>query len=149
MIDLMKIRPVTTADFLGWLPLWEGYNTFYKRSLPMELTKKTWERFLEPTEPMHALVAEKDGQIIGIVHFLFHRNTAMFNDACYLQDLFTIESARGQGVGKALILSVYEKAKERGSTRVYWQTHETNEVAKGLYDKVADYSGFVVYRKQI
>jgi GNAT superfamily N-acetyltransferase len=98
---------------------------------------------------MFALVAEKGGHVLGLVHFLFHRNTAMLNDACYLQDLFTVESARGQGIGKALIIAVYEKAKEHGSTRVYWQTHETNEVAKALYNKVADHSGFVVYRKQI
>lgn len=143
----MKIRAIQPSDFSAWLPLWEGYNTFYKRSLPAEITEKTWKRFLDPNEPMFALVAEKDGEILGLVHFLFHRNTAMLNDVCYLQDLFTVEKSRGRGVGRALISAVYEQAKERGSTRVYWQTHETNETAKALYNKVADYSGFVVYRK--
>lgn len=145
----MKIRPIVSEDFSAWLSLWEGYNTFYKRTLPIEITKKTWERFLDPQEPMHALVAEENDQIVGLVHFLFHRNTAMLNDTCYLQDLFTIESARGKGVGKTLILAVYDKAKEQNSARVYWQTHETNKTAMALYDKVADYSGFVVYRKNI
>lgn len=145
----MKTRPIVSEDFSAWLSLWEGYNTFYKRTLPIEITKKTWERFLDPQEPMHALVAEENDQIVGLVHFLFHRNTAMLNDTCYLQDLFTIESARGKGVGKTLILAVYDKAKEQNSARVYWQTHETNKTAMALYDKVADYSGFVVYRKNI
>lgn len=145
----MKIRPIVSEDFSAWLSLWESYNTFYKRTLPIEITKKTWERFLDPQEPMHALVAEENDQIVGLVHFLFHRNTAMLNDTCYLQDLFTIESARGKGVGKTLILAVYDKAKEQNSARVYWQTHETNKTAMALYDKVADYSGFVVYRKNI
>lgn len=98
---------------------------------------------------MFALVAEKDGNLVGLAHYLFHRNTAMINDACYLQDLFTAPDARGKGVGKSLIKAVYEKAKKHGLTRVYWQTHESNETAKSLYNKVSDYSGFVVYRKMI
>jgi GNAT superfamily N-acetyltransferase len=145
----MKIRSIQPSDFSAWLPLWEGYNTFYKRSLPTEVTENTWKRFLDPNELMFALVAEKDGEILGLAHFLFHRNTAMLSDVCYLQDLFTVEKSRGQGVARALIMAVYEKAKDRGSTRVYWQTHETNELAQALYNKVADYSGFVVFRKQI
>jgi GNAT superfamily N-acetyltransferase len=100
-------------------------------------------------EPMFALVAEKEGQLVGLAHYLFHRNTALLNDVCYLQDLFTAPEARGQGIGKSLIEAVYERARTHGSSRVYWQTHETNETAKSLYNKVADYSGFVVYRKQI
>ena len=39
------------------------------------------------------------------------------------------------------------EARRAGSSRVYWQTHETNRTAMQLYDKVADKSGFVVYRK--
>ena len=145
----MKIRAVEADDFSAWLPLWESYNTFYKRTVPTEVTRKTWERFLAAGEPLHALVAEENGQILGLAHFLFHRNTSLLNDICYLQDLFTVESARGRGVARTLIQSVYEKAKERGSIRVYWQTHESNEVAKALYDQVAERSGFVVYRKQL
>ena len=98
---------------------------------------------------MHAIVAERDEQLIGLAHYLFHRNAAMIDYSCYLQDLFTDEAARGQGVGRRLIEEVYKKAKQAGSKRVYWQTHETNEVAMKLYDQVADYSGFVVYRKEI
>ena len=146
---LLFVRPVVPTDFSDWLPLWEGYNSFYKRTLPLEITQTTWERFLDPQEPMFALVAVENGQILGLAHYLFHRNTAMLSHACYLQDLFTTESVRNRGIGKALIEAVYEKAKEQGSPRVYWQTHETNTVAKKLYDKIADYSGFVVYRKQI
>lgn len=145
----MKIRDINSGDFSAWLPLWEAYNTFYKRTLPMEVIEKSWERFLNPAEPMYALVVEKDNKLIGLVHYLFHRNTALLNDVCYLQDLYTAPEARGQGAGKALIEAVYERARAQGSTRVYWQTHETNKTALSLYDKVADYSGFIVYRKQI
>ena len=149
----IAIRPVTRADFDQWLPLWEGYNAFYKRvgpaAVPMEVTQTTWARFFDGYEPMHALVAESDGRLVGLVHYLFHRNTIMLGPVCYLQDLFTDPALRGKGVGKALIEAVYAKAKSAGSPRVYWHTHETNKTAMRLYERVATHSGFVVYRREI
>ncbi len=149
MATSVVIRPVVAADFPQWAPLWAGYNTFYKRVLPDAVTQVTWRRFLDPAEPMHALVAEDNGQLRGLVHYLFHRFTSMVEDNCYLADLFTNQAARGKGVGKNLIEAVYDKAREAGCTRVYWQTHETNAVAQVLYNGVAERSGFIVYRKQV
>jgi GNAT superfamily N-acetyltransferase len=149
MPDSLIVRPIAPTDFARWEPLWEGYNTFYQRKLPAEITNMTWSRFFDAYEPVHALVAERDGQLLGLVHYLFHRSTTMIAPTCYLQDLFTAEAARGKGVGRALIEAVYARAKEAGSSRVYWQTHETNLTAMKLYDKVAERSGFVVYRKLI
>jgi GNAT superfamily N-acetyltransferase len=147
------VRPVTRADYDQWLPLWDGYNAFYKRSgptaLPFEITQTTWARFFDGYEPMHALVADSDGKLVGLVHYLFHRNTIMLGPVCYLQDLFTDPTLRGKGVGKMLIEAVCEQARLAGSPRVYWHTHETNKTAMRLYDYVANHSGFVVYRKDI
>jgi GNAT superfamily N-acetyltransferase len=149
----LTVRPVTLADYDNWLPLWEGYNAFYERkgptAVPIEVTNLTWQRFFDGYEPMHALVAEDGGKLVGLVHYIFHRNTTMVGPVCYLQDLFTDPALRGKGVGKALIEAVYAKAREAGSPRVYWHTHETNKTAMRLYDYVAKHSGFVVYRKDI
>ena len=149
----ITIRPVTPSDFKAWLPLWAGYNTFYGRSGPTaladEITAMTWSRFFDAYEPVHALVAESDGELVGLTHYLFHRSTTRIVPVCYLQDLFTAESVRGRGVGKALIEGVYGEAKEAGCDRVYWQTHETNATAMRLYDQVADKSGFVVYARPL
>ena len=147
------IRPIQPDDLAAWKPLWDGYNAFYGRSgptaLPAEVTKTTWARFFDADEPMHALVAESDGHLLGLAHFLYHRSTIQLAPSCYLQDLFTVEASRGQGIGRALIHAVYECARQVGSPRVYWQTHETNATAMQLYDTVADKSGFVVYRKML
>jgi len=96
---------------------------------------------------LHALVAERGEDLLGVAQFLFHRSTISIQPVCYLQDLFTAEEARGQGVGRALIQAVYDRAQQAGASRVYWQTHESNEAAMGLYDKLAEKSGFLVYRK--
>ena len=147
------IRFAARTDFSQWLPLWQGYNTFYGRSgataLPDEITHTTWTRFFDAYEPVHAMVAEHEGRLVGLVHYLFHRSTISIAPTCYLQDLFTDASTRGQGVGRALINAVYQQAKLAGVSRVYWQTHETNSTAMKLYDQVAERSGFVVYRKNI
>ncbi|WP_430392028.1 N-acetyltransferase family protein [Dyella sp. 20L07] len=149
----LRIRPVMADDFFAWKPLWDGYNAFYGRSgttaLPDAITQATWSRFLDELEPVHAIVAERDGQLLGLAHYLFHRSTISITNSCYLQDLFTVEAARGSGVGRALIEAVYEYARQTGSPRVYWQTHETNATAMQLYDKLAEKSGFIVYRKML
>lgn len=149
----LVVRPIAWGDHPAWLPLWDGYNAFYGRSGPTalaaEITQITWARFFDEDEPVHALVAERDGRLVGIVHFLFHRSTTMIGLNCYLQDLFTDAEARGGGVGRALIEAVYERARAAGSTRVYWHTHETNQTAMRLYDQVADRTGFVVYGKTL
>jgi GNAT superfamily N-acetyltransferase len=147
----LSIRFVARRDYDQWLPLWDGYNAFYGRSgataLSPDITAMTWGRFFDAYEPVHALVAESGGKLIGLTHYLFHRSTTAIEPTCYLQDLFTTQAARGKGVGRALIWGVYEQARLAGSPRVYWQTQETNLAARMLYDKVAEQSGFIVYRK--
>lgn len=145
----ITIRPLTPDDRDAWQVLWEGYNTFYERTVPDAVTQTTWERFFDGEEPVHARVAERAGRLVGLVHFLYHRNTAMLGDVCYLQDLFTAEDARGLGVGRRLIEVVYAEAERAGAPRVYWLTHETNTRAMHLYEQVATRTGFIQYRKDL
>jgi GNAT superfamily N-acetyltransferase len=149
----MIIRDIKQSDYDQWLPLWDGYNAFYGRegatALPQDITKATWSRFFDGSEPVHAFVAESDGRLIGLVHYLYHGSTTLLEPICYLQDLFTSKEARGKGAGRALINAVYDRARQAGSARVYWQTHVTNAVARVLYDEVAEWPGFIVYRKNL
>jgi len=150
---VFSIRPIRQSDYDGWRVLWDGYNAFYGRSgataLPEEITRATWERFFDPAEPVHALVAEASGQVVGLAHYIFHRSTTRLNKVCYMQDLFTAELARGRGAGRQLIEAVYEAARSAGSSRVYWQTQNTNQAGRALYDKVAKHNGFLVYSHEL
>lgn len=151
MTPTLLIRRVEPGDFAPWKILWDGYNAFYGRegptALPETNTGITWSRFFDSYEPVHALVAEADGQMLGLAHYLFHRSTIDINPVCYLQDLFTSQAARRQGVGRALIEAVYQRAEAAGCPRVYWQTYNTNATAMRLYDQVADRTAAIVYRK--
>jgi GNAT superfamily N-acetyltransferase len=150
MDDGLTIREAEPGDFAQWIPLWDGYNEFYGRVGPTavheKITQTTWARFFDPEEPMHALVAEHDGKLVGLVHYLFHRSTSFDAPICYLEDLFTSQTQRGKGIGRRLIESVCQKARAAGSSRVYWHTYASNETARRLYDQVSDYSGIIVYR---
>ena len=146
---MIEIGPVREAEREAWARLWDGYLAFYGASLTADATATTWTRLNDPTEPMHAIGARIDGRLVGIVHLVFHRSTWTTGDYCYLQDLFTAHEARGRGIGRAVIEAVYERAQAAGAGRVYWLTHETNAAAQALYDRVAERSGFIQYRRQI
>ena len=143
----MNIRMASEDDFAQWLPLWKGYQVFYKTSIAEATTATTWSRFHDPAEPMHCAVAEVEGKLIGMVHYIEHRSCWTTGDYVFLQDLFVDPDIRGKGVGRALIEHVYAAAAKSGASRVWWLTHESNADAMLLYDRIADKSGFVQYRK--
>ena len=153
MKTAVRVRPVEQADLAAWTSLWDGYNAFYGRAGPTgfapAITAVTWGRFFDANEPVFALVAESAGRLLGLTHFLYHRSTTRIELTCYLQDLFTAPDARGQGIGRALILGVYEAARAAGVRKVYWQTHVTNSAGRLLYDKVAKHEGFIVYEQAL
>jgi GNAT superfamily N-acetyltransferase len=152
-VNNILVRPAKVNDFENWLILWDAYNEFYGRVGPTALSAKctqiAWARFFDQTEPVHALVAEADNELVGLAHYLFHRSISKVEPVCYLQDLYTVPKFRSKGIGKALIEEVYKQAQLVGTRTVYWHTQETNETAMRLYNKVAERSGFVVYKKKI
>jgi GNAT superfamily N-acetyltransferase len=143
----IEVRPLRADERAMWEPLWKGYQAFYKVVISDETTMVTWSRLHDPAEPMEALGAYVGGQLCGIAHYLFHRSCWTIGNYCYLQDLFVAEGARDLGLGRALIAAVEERARRAGASRVYWLTQESNAHARALYDKLAERSGFIQYRK--
>ncbi len=144
-----RVRAARADEYATWLPLWRGYQAFYTVDIADEVSRLTWQRFFDDAEPMHCDVVEVDGVVRGLVHSIDHRSCWTREPSCYLQDLFVDPAFRGRGLGRRLIEHVYAQAKLRGCARVHWLTHETNTEAMKLYDRIADKSGFVQYRKAI
>jgi GNAT superfamily N-acetyltransferase len=140
---VVQIVPLQAHHRPGWQPLAEGYKAFYRTPTTELEYDRAWARILA-AEHVHGLGAVLDGRLVGIAHFLHHAST-WADRVCYLQDLYTDESARGQGVASALIEAVAVRARQAGAARYYWLTQENNAVARSLYDKVARFNGFIRY----
>lgn len=146
----VSIRPLAAQDHEQWLVLWQGYQHFYRANIPAEVSQKTWQRLLDPNEPMAGAVAvDEQAQLIGFVHLIEHRSCWTIANYCYLQDLFVSSDARGVGTGRGLIEYAYAWAAARGCAKVHWLTRETNATARQLYERVADRTGFLQYAKAL
>jgi GNAT superfamily N-acetyltransferase len=140
---LLDISPPTAADRNRWNVLARSYKTFYETELPDSKYDEIWHRLLI-ADGIFGFGARLQGNLVGIAHYLFHR-TIWMEEACYLQDLFVDEAARGQGVARALIERVAQAAREHNASRFYWQTRQDNTTARSLYDKIAIHKGFIRY----
>ena len=143
-----KIRPLGERDLADWRRLWTGYLEFYGSKVSEEVYVATFARLLDPSRPwQNGMVAETDGRLVGLVHFIYHPHNWRLEDVCYLQDLYVEPAARGTGTGRALIKAVYAAADENGTPAVYWLTQHFNKTARGLYDKVAVLTPFIKYQR--
>jgi len=145
----MKIRPLAKADYEEWRKLWVAYLDFYETSLKAKIIDETFSRFIDNDQiRQNALVAENEGNLAGLVHYIFHLDTWEIREVCYLQDLFVIPQNRGKKIGQLLIEGVYERADKYGAPSVYWLTQESNVSARKLYDQLADLTPFVHYERR-
>lgn len=146
MTDL-KIRALRAGDATQWRQLWTAYLAFYESSVSEEVYETTFARLLgDDPQDFSGLVAEKDGELIGLTHYLFHRHGWKIENTCYLQDLFVAPTARNTGAGRALIQGVYDEARKHSVSTVYWLTQDFNHTARKLYDSLARETPFIKYQ---
>ena len=144
----LLIRALRPDDRPEWAALWSGYLTYYETSLPDDVYDTTFARLLsDDAQEFNALVAELDGRLVGLTHYLFHRHAWKVENVCYLQDLFAAPETRGTGVGRALIEAVYAAADANGTPMVYWLTQDFNTTARKLYDRVGVKTPFIRYNR--
>ncbi|GAA6165037.1 GNAT family N-acetyltransferase [Pelagimonas sp. KU-00592-HH] len=146
----ITIRPLRAEDEADWRVLWTGYLDYYETSVPEEVYQTTFARLLgDAPQDFSCLVAERDGKLLGLTHYLFHRHAWKVENVCYLQDLFAAPEARGTGIGRALIEAVYDAADKAGAPAVYWLTQDFNTTARQLYDRVAALTPFIRYNRPL
>lgn len=141
----MQVRPLWPTDRSQWDPLWEGYLEFYEHTVPDAVTEQTFGRLTGDDADMWGLVAVDGDELVGLCHLVLHPSTWSTGPYCYLEDLFVRRERRRGGVGRRLIEAAAEEGRRRGATKLYWQTHEGNAMARRLYDAVAAHRGFLVY----
>ena len=144
----LKIRPLGIEDRSEWAQMWSDYLSFYDTEVAPEVYETTFARLINPANRVqNALVAERDGAAVGIVHYIYHAHNWRVEDVCYLQDLYAKESVRGQGIGRALIEAVYAAADANGTPNVYWMTQDFNANARLLYDRIGTLTPFIKYSR--
>lgn len=144
----VTVRALRADDRADWAEMWHDYLVFYKSAVPDATYDTLFARLLgDDPQDFNALVAEQDGRLVGLTHYLFHRHAWKVENVCYLQDLYARPETRGTGVGRALIEAVYEVADANGTPSVYWLTQDFNETARLLYDRIADLTPFIRYQR--
>ncbi|WP_194095770.1 GNAT family N-acetyltransferase [Marivivens aquimaris] len=144
----LVIRPLRAEDESVWRKLWSEYLVFYESGVTEEVFATTFQRLIDPARTQqNALVAEQDGEVIGLVHYIYHAHNWKVEDVCYLQDLYVSADVRGTGAGRALIEAVYAAADANGTPTVYWMTQHFNENARKLYDRIGQLTPFIKYSR--
>lgn len=145
---MVSVRALEQRDQEDWRRLWAAYLLFYETTLPDTVFDSSFERLLgDDPRDFCGLVAEVDGRVVGLAHYLFHRHGWKIEDTCYLQDLYVDPSVRGSGVGRALIEAVYAAADAADAPSVYWMTQDFNHDARRLYDRVGALTPFIKYAR--
>ncbi|UUV04792.1 GNAT family N-acetyltransferase [Ruegeria sp. YS9] len=146
--NALTIRTLRAEDKSQWADMWRDYLAFYETALPDDVYETTFSRLLgDDPQDFSCFVAEQNGTLVGLTHYLFHRHAWKVEKVCYLQDLFAQPEARGAGVGRALIQAVYDEADRQGAPSVYWLTQEFNHTARKLYDRIGTLTPFIKYAR--
>lgn len=144
----LLVRELRETDKADWHALWTAYLEYYETTVNPEVYESTFARLLgDDPRDFDCLVAEQDGRLIGLTHYLFHRHAWKIEDTCYLQDLYAMPETRGTGVGRALIEAVYAAADAEKCPSVYWLTQDFNATARKLYDRIGTLSPFIRYQR--
>lgn len=148
MTTTLTIRPLEGPDRAQWGAMWQQYLAFYGAERPEDLYDLTFARYTDPARTdMCAWMAWDGETALGLVHTIAHAHGWQEADVTYLQDLFTVPAARGKGVARALIETVYADADAAGRGSVYWLTQTSNTQARALYDRVAQPTEFMKYSR--
>lgn len=142
---VVSVRPVEIVDEGRWRELFRGYREFYQLPESEAVVSRVWSWLNDPDHEVRGLVAEADGEILGIAHFRQFARPSTGTIGIWLDDLFSVPDARGGGAGRALIQRVAEIAGEEGCSVIRGITASDNHQAQALYDKVGTRTNWVTY----
>lgn len=139
---LIKIRAIESTDFPEWLNLWNANNLGHKDE---DVTSQTWARLNDENAPVHGLVAEDKGEIVGLIQYILHPTTGSLNDICYMQDVFVDPAHRQKGIARTMIEALAKIGKREQWGRIYWMAEGKNEAAQALYKTLGHKLDFTLH----
>lgn len=143
MSENLRIAPVAAGELQELLPLIAAYQRFYEvEDVDDERNRAFFARFLAPSEDGLLLgawgtaesEAQGDEELLGYACLYWHFTSLVPAETVLMNDLYVTDSARGRGVGHALIEASATVGRERGAAVLQWVTAPDNRTARRLYD---------------
>lgn len=132
----VDVRPLRRNELEELLPLVAGYQRFYNTDPDWDRNRRFFSRFLHPSAEGLLLGAWAGGALVGFATLYWFHSSTKAADTVLMNDLYVRETARGSGIGRALILAAFEEARRRGAAHLEWYTHPDNLGAQRLYDSL-------------
>lgn len=138
MAATIHIEPVAARQLDSLLPLIAAYQRFYEvEEIDERRNRGFFSRFLAPSEHGMLLGAWRGDEPLGYACLYWHFDSLRAEETVLLNDLYVVEAARGQGVGRSLIEASAKIARERGAGCLHWVTAPDNKAARHLYDSTS------------
>lgn len=132
----VTVRPLAPTDLPHLLALVDGLADYEQLPRPDAAARERLCRdALREPPPFHVLLAELDGNVVGSAIYLFTYSTFLARPTLYLEDLFVLPAARGQGAGRALLRACAAEAVRHGCGRMDWQVLAWNTPAIAFYER--------------
>jgi GNAT superfamily N-acetyltransferase len=130
----VTIRPAAPSDVDLLLGFVRELAAYERAPDAVEATPDLLARALFGERPAaEAVIAELDGAPVGFALWFHNFSTWKGRRGLYLEDLYVSPTARGQGVGKALLNHLARIAVERGCARFEWWVLDWNQPAIDFY----------------
>jgi GNAT superfamily N-acetyltransferase len=133
-VTLRAATPADTPQILGFIRALAEYERLLDHVVATEATLGA--ALFGPRPYAEVVIAEDGGTPVGFALFFHTFSTFLGQPGIYLEDLFVIPSARGKGVGRALLAHLAQLAVARGCGRVEWAVLDWNRPAIGFYERL-------------
>jgi GNAT superfamily N-acetyltransferase len=131
----IRIRPGVEEDIPAILALIQALAEYEKArpgDVPVDAAALR-ESLFGARPAAETLLAEVDGETIGLALFFHNFSTWQGRRGLYLEDLFVRPAMRGRGIGKALLRELARIAVERGCARMEWAVLDWNTPSIDFY----------------
>jgi len=129
------IEPVSDSNIEEVIPLIREYMHFYEiADISDERNKEFFSQFGESNPSGCQFLFRQSDEVAGFATVYFTYTSSITSKVAVLNDLYTVQTHRGNGIGRALIEHCRKFAAKNGAARLQWVTAPDNEAAQKLYD---------------